>query len=108
MYIENDAVSMEVYVKGSLIWNAGLPREKKNLFVYIKSVHIKEEVKPDWDWLWSGLVELGDTECWLWQGSKRKRLEDVRRVVQDLVGKTRKEISCSTLGCCNPRHKVIA
>jgi hypothetical protein len=69
-------------------------------FVKIKTVKIVEEIEPNWDWLWEGLVEL-PTECWMWKG--RATVRTVRKTLRYLIG-VKKEIVCKTKGCLNPKH----
>lgn len=75
------------------------------------------------EWLWDGLVEFGDTECWTWKFKHSERgvplldggdlqtkriFHDVRRIVyREVVGKFpygRAFASCGNLSCCNPTH----
>lgn len=92
-------------MKGTRVWDNEYPKEKKCLFMKIKTVPIFDERKTDWSWVWDGLVEYPNG-CWLWEGSTDQ--PQMRLLIRCLVGKTDKEISCRTSGCLNPKHKVMA
>jgi len=92
-------------MRGTKVWNPDFPKERKSLFLKIKTVPIIDEIKPDWSWLWEGLVELPN-ECWEWSG--KTDIQTIRLTLRGLMGKIEKEVVCRTEGCCNPKHLVMA
>jgi hypothetical protein len=86
-----------------------------------------EDNRPiDFSWIWSSLIELGDTGCWIWQGKLSERGKpmckqitfrvhavDARRVVLFQMGKrncfTGRVVPKCKSGdtCCNPAHFIL-